>query len=73
MWVLNTDSDTLINIDKVNKVYIWHNVSKNVYEVTVAFDPYTDGENEIILSSHATYDEAKEGIKHLMDLINRGV
>lgn len=71
MWLTNKDEDILINMDKVNKVYIWHSVSKGVYEVTVAFEPSYDGENEVVLSSHTSYDEAKEGIKLITKLINR--
>lgn len=69
-WIV-TDNYTMVNLEKVDKIYIWHKVSDEVYEVTAAFDPVTDyGENEVILSTHQNLADAQDKIKWLMNIIN---
>lgn len=69
-WVI-TDNYIMVNLERVNKIYIWHNVSDETYEVTAAFDPVTDyGENEVIISTHRDETDAQNKIKRLVDIIN---
>ena len=63
----------MVNLERVDKVYIWYNVSNDLYEVTAAFAPVTDhGENEVIISVHQDLADAHDKIKWLMNIINLG-